>query len=150
MRFATEQDVDKLLHFLGQARIHDIRIRELYSQFMLLEDEQNRIQAVIGYEQADCACLLRSLVLSPVVDQLQFLQFFQVFLEQLKEREIRELYLLTTNEVSLPLFQMFGFRVVEHSAVPLDITKLEHYVINKKQTNVIVLNCQLFTELSTD
>ena len=149
MRFASKQDVDNLLAFLGQVQIYDIRIPDMYSQFMLLEVD-DAIQAVIGYERAGNAALLRSLVFSPNVDQMQLLGFLETFLEQLYKLEIEDLYLVTNSKNSVPLFGLFGFRLVDKDRVPAAIASLEHFAGSIERENSLILNCQLFTRISTD
>lgn len=149
MRFASKQDVDNLLAFLGQVQICDARIPNMYSQFMLLEKD-DAIQAVVGYERAGNAALLRSLVFSPNVDQMRLLQFLQTFLEKLHELEIEDLYLVTNSKSSVPLFGLFGFKLVDKGQVPVAISSLEHFAGIIERENSFVLNCQLFTRISTN
>lgn len=149
MRFASKQDVDNLLAFLGQVQIYDERIPNMYSQFMLLEEDE-AIQAVVGYERAGNAALLRSLVFSPNVDQMQLLGFLQAFLDQLHELRIQELYLVTSSKNSVPLFGLFGFKPVDKEQVPAAISSLEHFAGSIERENSFILNCQLFTRISTN
>ncbi|KFN01227.1 mechanosensitive ion channel protein [Bacillus clarus] len=147
--FATEADVERLHSFFGQANKKDDKINELYEQFMLLEDE-GEIQAVIGYEQSGEDVLIRSCLFTPVVDKQTFLYFFEMFLQYMKEKNIQQLYLLTNHPQSVTIFQFFNFTIVEKDKVAEDIQQFEHFCENIKQQNVIILNCQLFTKLSTD
>lgn len=149
MRFASKQDVDNLLAFLGQVQICDERIPTMYSQFMLLEEDE-AIQAVVGYERAGNAALLRSLVFSPKVDQMQLLGFLQTFLERLHELKIQELYLVTSSKNSVPLFGLFGFKPVDKDQVPAAISSLEHFAGSVERENSFILNYQLFTRISTN
>lgn len=149
MRFASKQDVDNLLAFLGQVPICDTRIPDMYSQFMLLE-EDDAIQAVIGYERAGNAALLRSLVFSPNVEQMQLLGFLETFLEQLHKRGIEDLYLVTNSKNAMPLFGLFGFKLVDKVRVPAGIASLEHFSGSVERGNSLILNCQLFTRISTN
>lgn len=139
MRFATEQDVDKLIRFLGQAEVNGKKVDRIYPQFMLLEDENGVIQATIGYEKAGSDGLLRSLVLSPAVDKVQFLRFFQAFLIYIQQQGVEKLYLITNKKGSLPLFHTFGFTIVEKDNVPEGIQDLEHFQTSMKQQEAFVL-----------
>lgn len=147
--FATKDDVERLHSFFGQANKKDDKINELYGQFMILEDN-GEIQAVIGYEQKGENALIRSCLFTPAVDNKTFLYFFEMFLQYMKEKSICQVYLLTNHPQSVTIFQFFNFTPVEKEQVPNDIQQLEHFCANIKQQNVIILNCQLFTKLSTD
>ncbi|MBO1579668.1 mechanosensitive ion channel protein [Bacillus sp. XF8] len=147
--FATKNDVERLYSFFGQANKKDDKINELYEQFMILEDE-GEIQAVVGYEQKGDNALVRSCLFTPTVDNKTFLYFFEMFLQYMKEKNIQQLYLLTNHPQSVTIFQFFHFTTVKKDKVPEDIQQLEHFCENIKQQNVIILNCQLFTKLSTD
>ncbi|EEL48360.1 MULTISPECIES: hypothetical protein [Bacillus cereus group] len=147
--FATKDDVERLHSFFGQANKKDDKINELYGQFMILEDN-GEIQAVIGYEQNGENALIRSCLFTPAVDNKTFLYFFEMFLQYMKEKSICQVYLLTNHPQSVTIFQFFNFTPVEKEQVPNDIQQLEHFCENIKQQNVIILNCQLFTKLSTD
>lgn len=68
----------------------------------------------------------------------------------MKEKSIQQLYLLTNHPQSETIFQFFNFTPVEKEEVPTGIRQLEHFSENIKQQNVIILNCQLFTKLSTN
>lgn len=149
VRFATKMDCEKIRDFLGQAKMEDDKINELYGQFMLLEEDGN-IQAVIGYEQVEQDALIRSCLFTPAVDNVTFLHFFETFLQYTKEKSIRQLYLLTKHPQSLTIFQFFQFYPVDKEQVSEGIRRLEHFCKNVKQPKVIILNCQLLTKLSTD
>ncbi len=84
----------------------DDKINELYAQFMILE-EAEEIRAVIGYEQSEENALIRSCLFTPNVDKQTFLYFFEMFLQYMKEKNIRQLYLLTNHPQSITIFQFF-------------------------------------------
>lgn len=147
--FATQTDVERLHSFFGQANKKDDKINELYAQFMILE-EADEIRAVIGYEQSGEDVLIRSCLFTPNVDKQTFLYFFEMFLQYMKEKSVQQLYLLTNHPQSMAIFQFFGFNSVEKEEVPEEIQQLEHFCKNIKEPNAIILNCQLFTKLSTD
>ncbi|MEB9437503.1 mechanosensitive ion channel protein [Bacillus cereus] len=147
--FATKADVERLHSFFGQANKKDDKINELYAQFMILE-EAEEIRAVIGYEQSGEDVLIRSCLFTPHVDKQTFLYFFEMFLQYMKEKSVQQLYLLTNHPQSVPIFQFFDFFTIEKDEVPEGIHQLEHFCKNIKEQNAIILNCQLFTKLSTD
>ncbi|MDM5190949.1 mechanosensitive ion channel protein [Bacillus sp. DX4.1] len=147
--FATKADIERLHSFFGQANKKDDKINELYEQFMVLEDN-GEMQAVVGYEQKQEDALIRSCLFTPAVDNKLFLYFFEMFLQYMKEKSIQQLYLLTNHPQSVTIFQFFNFTPVEKEEVPTGIRQLEHFCENIKQQNVIILNCQLFTKLSTN
>lgn len=147
--FATKEDVERLHSFFGQANKKDDKINELYAQFIILE-EAEEIRAVIGYEQSEENALIRSCLFTPHVDKQTFLYFFEMFLQYMKEKNIRQLYLLTNHPQSITIFQFFDFVTIEREKVPEGIRQLEHFCKNIKEPNAIILNCQLFTKLSTD
>ncbi|MFC5775766.1 mechanosensitive ion channel protein [Ectobacillus antri] len=127
MRFATERDVDNLIAFLGQADIDGKSIREIYGQFMVVEDENGTITGTIGYEKAGNLGLLRSLVLKSGVDQAQLLYLMQSFFFYLEKQAVEKLYLVTDKKQSVPLFHAFGFEAVEKSDVPHAVSELQHF-----------------------
>ncbi|MGC9299319.1 mechanosensitive ion channel protein, partial [Bacillus cereus] len=86
----------------------------------------------------------------PHVDKQTFLYFFEMFLQYMKEKSVQQLYLLTNHPQSVPIFQFFDFFTIEKDEVPEGIQQLEHFCKNIKEQNAIILNCQLFTKLSTD
>lgn len=145
MRFATEHDLQRLLAFLGQAGVSTENVDTLFSQFMIEEDEQGKMKVAIGYERAGEEALLRSLVLSQRMNPLDILEFLQIFLQRLQTRGITNVYVLAKHK-DFPLFHMFGFQAVEK--VPKQITDIPHFQRNIRN-DCIVLNCQLFTKLST-
>ena len=149
IRFATKTDVERLQAFFGQAHMKEERLDQLYGNFMMLEEE-GQIQAAVGYEQIGNDALLRSCLFTPAVDNVTFLHFFETLLQYIKEKSIEQLYLLTNSPLSVAIFQFFQFEAVERDAVSEGIQTLEHFCENIKQPNVIILNCQLFTKLSTD
>ncbi|MCP1126154.1 mechanosensitive ion channel protein [Bacillus sp. 3103sda1] len=149
IRFATKTDVERLHAFFGQAHMKEERLDQLYGNFMILEEE-GQIQAAVGFEQAGTDALLRSCLFTPAVDKVTFLHFFETFLQYIKEKSIEQLYLLTKSPQSVTIFQFFQFEIVEKDVVSEEIQALEHFCKNIKQPNVIILNCQLFTKLSTD
>ena len=149
IRFATKADVGRLQTFFGQARMKEERLDQLCGNFMILEEEE-QIQAAVGYEQAGRDALLRSCLFTPTVDKGTFLHFFETFLQYMKEKSIEQLYLLTNSPQSVTIFQFFQFETVEKDVVSKEIWMLEHFCKNVNQPNVIILNCQLFTKLSTD
>ncbi|SFJ65957.1 MULTISPECIES: mechanosensitive ion channel protein [unclassified Bacillus (in: firmicutes)] len=149
IRFATKTDVERLETFFGQAHIKEERLDRLYRNFMILEEE-GQIQAAVGYERVGSDALLRSCLFTPTVDKATFLHFFETFLQYMKEKSIEQLYLLTNSPQSVTIFKFFQFETVEKDVVSKEIQTLEHFCKNVNQPNVIILNCQLFTKLSTD
>jgi N-acetylglutamate synthase-like GNAT family acetyltransferase len=130
--------------------VKEEQIEEISHQFMILQDEKQEIAAAIGYEQAGENGLLRSLIMSPAVDKSLFVQFFQTFLQKLHKKQLKKLYLITNKPISLELFHMFGFAIVDNENVHPLIQELVRYKKAKEQPNALVMECELFTELSTD
>lgn len=146
MRFATEQDIPRLIAFLGQALEDAENVAPVALQFLIYEDEQGEIQATIGYERSQTDALLRSLVLRPAMNPMHILALIQTLLQSLQQKGMTSVYMIAKRKSDLPLFHMFGFRHVEK--VPKHITEMEHYKKNV-DTDCIILNCQLYTMLST-
>lgn len=146
MRFATEQDIPRLIAFLGQAMVGAENVASLVGQFLIYEDEQGEIQATIGYERSQTDALLRSLVLRPAMNPMHILALLQALLQSLQQKGMTSVYMIAKRKSDLPLFHMFGFQHVEK--VPKHITEMEHFKKNV-DTDCIILNCQLFTMLST-
>ncbi|MCP8967937.1 GNAT family N-acetyltransferase [Ectobacillus ponti] len=149
IRFARREDVPRLLEFLGQAGPVDERVQRIYPHFMLLEQD-GAIQATIGCEQAGSVGLLRSMILSPSVDKGMLLQLLEIYLQQMQERGVTCMYLITTMPDALPLFRLFGFQAADTDEIPPQLAEIPHFQAGMKQPGASLLNCQLSTELPTD
>jgi N-acetylglutamate synthase-like GNAT family acetyltransferase len=126
IRTATEQDIEKVREFLGQAEVSADGIESIIDHFILLEDAEQKIIATLGIERIEKDGLLRSLVISPGVDQTNLLTLFKSAISLAKHKEISRLYLATNKQASIQFFAMLGFGQVETSELPEHIEGSNH------------------------
>ncbi len=126
IRTATEQDIEKVREFLGQAEVSADGIESIIDHFILLEDAEQKILATLGIERIEKDGLLRSLVISPGMDQTNLLALFKSAISLAKHKEIRRLYLATNKQASIQFFAMLGFGQVETNELPEHIKGSNH------------------------
>ena len=126
IRTATEQDIEKVRAFLVQAEVSAEGIESIIDHFILLEDARQQILATLGIERIEKDGLLRSLVISPGVDQTNLLTLFKSAISLAKHKEISRLYLATNKQASIQFFTMLGFGQVETNELPVHIIGSNH------------------------
>ncbi len=126
IRTATKQDIEKVRAFLGQAEVSAEGIESIIDHFILLEDAEQQILATLGIERIEKDGLLRSLVISPGVDQTNLLTLFKSAISLAKYKEISRLYLATNKQASIQFFTMLGFGQVETNELPAHIIGSNH------------------------
>ncbi|MEK5444875.1 GNAT family N-acetyltransferase [Fredinandcohnia sp. FSL W7-1320] len=126
IRTATEQDIEKVRAFLVQAEVSAEGIESIIDHFILLEDAEQQILATLGIERIEKDGLLRSLVISPGVDQTNLLTLFKSAISLAKHKEISRLYLATNKQASIQFFTMLGFGQVETNELPVHIIGSNH------------------------
>lgn len=126
IRTANEQDIEKVRAFLGQAEVSSEGIESIIDHFILMEDTEQKIIATLGIERIEKDGLLRSLVISPGVDQTNLLTLFKSAISLAKHKELRRLFLATNKQASLQFFTMLGFEQIETEELPDHIQGSNH------------------------
>lgn len=126
IRTATERDLDRVKGFLGQADVSAKGIDSMIDHFIIMEDEEDNLVATLGIERIERDGLLRSLVITPKVEQTNLLTLFKSAISLAKHKELEHLYLATNKQASLQFFAMLGFSKVEEEGLPQHIKTSDH------------------------
>ncbi|MEH7222184.1 hypothetical protein V7112_00110 [Bacillus sp. JJ1566] len=126
IRTANEEDIKKVTAFLGQAEVSVDGIESIIDHFILLEDAEQNILATLGIERIEQDGLLRSLVISPGVDQTNLLTLFKSAISLAKHKELNRLFLATNKQASIQFFTMLGFGQVGVGELPDHIKGSSH------------------------
>lgn len=126
IRTANVNDIEQVRVFLGQAEVSAEGIESIIDHFILMEDHEQNILATLGIERIEEDGLLRSLVISPGVDQTNLLTLFKSAISLAKHKEISGLFLATNKQASIQFFAMLGFSQVEEDLLPNHIKNSNH------------------------
>lgn len=126
IRTANVNDIEQVRVFLGQAEVSTEGIESIIDHFILMEDHEQNILATLGIERIEEDGLLRSLVISPGVDQTNLLTLFKSAISLAKHKEISGLFLATNKQASIQFFAMLGFSQVEEDLLPNHIKNSNH------------------------
>ena len=126
IRVGNETDIDRLKEFLGQANVNSDGVDTIVDNFILMEDSKGNLVATLGIERLMKDGLLRSLVVSPKLDQTQILSLFKGITTLAKEKEVESLYLATNKRASVDFFSMLGFGKVEVDELPEHLKESQH------------------------
>ncbi|QOR66524.1 hypothetical protein IM538_22660 [Cytobacillus suaedae] len=126
IRVANENDINRLKEFLGQANVNADGVETIVDNFILMEDPKGNLVATLGIERLMKDGLLRSLVMSPKLDQTQILSLFKGISTLAKEKELENLYLATNKHASVEFFTMLGFGKVEVEELPDHLKESKH------------------------
>ncbi len=126
IRAAQSKDIIGMKTFLGQAKVSTKGLEEQIDHFILMEDVDGRLLGTLGIQRIDRDGLLRSLVISPMIDQTNILNMFQQIMILAKDKEMSRLYLVTNKSVSIEFFSLLGFINKEVKEVPKHILEAEH------------------------
>lgn len=126
IRVANENDINRLKDFLGQANINADGVDTIVDNFILMEDAKGNLVATLGIERLMKDGLLRSLVISPKLDQTQILSLFKGITTLAKEKELENLYLATNKSASVEFFTMLGFGKIEVEELPDHLKESQH------------------------
>ncbi|MCC3356247.1 GNAT family N-acetyltransferase [Bacillus sp. REN16] len=143
IRTANEQDIEKVTSFLGQAEVSAVGIESIIDHFILLEDDEQKILATLGIEKIEQDGLLRSLVISPDVDQTNLLTLFKSAISLAKHKELQRLYLATNKQASIQFFAMLGFGQVESRELPDHIKDSNHITQLLGKTDPMLMVSQI-------
>lgn len=120
------EDVDKLNDFLSDAEVGTEGIEEFIEYFLILEDQEGRIQATLGIEPFGDHGLLRSLVMSPRLKEHDLLIMIEQIFRLAKERNLSSVYLATNKTKSLDFFSIMGFQKEEREQLPRELLQSKH------------------------
>lgn len=126
IRVANENDINRLKEFLGQANVNADGVDTIVDNFILMEDAKGNLVATLGIERLMKDGLLRSLVMSPKLDQTQILSLFKGITALAKEKELENLYLATNKRASVEFFSMLGFDKIETEELPDHLKESQH------------------------
>ncbi|PLR76810.1 hypothetical protein CU633_13760 [Bacillus sp. V3-13] len=142
VRGANEQDLARLLTFLEAAKLGTEGVAAAVDYFLLVEDMQGNLKAMVGIEPAGEAGLLRSLVISEGMTDKEILMLFEQMLILARDKQLKELYLATNKQDSLLFFNMLGFTAIERNDLPTSIHQLKHvkYILNVDNSRFLALS----------
>lgn len=143
IRTANADDIEKVIMFLSKAEVSTEGIERIIDHFILMEDKEQNICATLGIERIEKDGLLRSLVISPGVDQANLLALFKSAISLAKHKELKRLYLATNKQASIQFFEMLGFGQVEASELPNHIKNSTHITQLLKKTDPMYMISQL-------
>ena len=112
IRAAETKDLVGMKTFLGQAKVSTKGLEEQIDHFILMEDIDGILLGTLGIQRIHDCGLLRSLVVSPTVEQTNILEMFQQILKLAKEKELKRLYLATNKIVSIQFFTLLGLSLI--------------------------------------
>ncbi|MCA1032115.1 hypothetical protein LCL95_13850 [Bacillus timonensis] len=141
MRVASISDIEVLKEFLGQAGVSNEGLEAIVDHFVLIENDKGQLMGTVGLERIEQDGLLRSLVISPAVDQTMLLALFKSVLELAKQKEMKRVFLATNKKASVDFFALLGFNAVEREEIPMHIEESKHV------SKLLQMDQSLFMEL---
>lgn len=126
VRCARMKDKDKLVAFLEKANLGTEGVEAAIDYFLILEDEDERIQATIGIEPLGAYGLLRSLAMTQKLSENDLLFLFEQMLKLAREKKFESLYLATNKRSALSLFSVLGFNREDKENLPKGLFASEH------------------------
>ena len=124
---AEGKDLKRLTEFLTSAGLGtDGLSEEKMDSFLLLEGPGGRLTGSLGMEVFEQFGLLRSLVVSAGQGQKEIFLLFDQMMQLAKKKGVRELYLATNRQESLPFFNLLGFAQTSREDLPSEFYQSEH------------------------
>lgn len=143
IRKANIEDLVPLKEFLERANLGtDGLTAETIGSFLILEDGNSEIKGTLGMEVFQGAGLLRSLVVSPGQAEREIFVLFDQMVKFAKENGMESLFLATNKAVTVPFFELMGFKQVERSELPGNFFNSEHI------RHILNVDNSLFLKLS--
>ncbi|GHH97932.1 GNAT family N-acetyltransferase [Neobacillus kokaensis] len=143
IRKADIEDLELLKAFLTRANLGtDGLTAETIESFLLLQDENDEIKGTLGMEVFQGAGLLRSLVVSPGQAEKEIFVLFDQMVKFAKEKGMESLFLATNKAVTVPFFELMGFKQVERDELPNKFYGSEHI------RHILNVDNSLFLKLS--
>lgn len=141
IRFANEQDLEKVTAYLKRANLATEGIAESIDYFLIMEDARRDILATLGIEHSGEAGLLRSLAMSAKLTEADILLLFNKMFMLAREKSLSTVYLATNKPETVSFFQVLGFRLLESKTVPEPLARLKH------AKHIFTVDNSLFMEL---
>jgi N-acetylglutamate synthase-like GNAT family acetyltransferase len=127
IRKANKQDLGSLTAFLNRAGLGtDGLTEEAMDYFLLLEDGAGHLKGSLGIEAFEGFGLLRSLVVTPGQAEKEIFILFDQMMQLAKDKGMRELFLATNKQESLPFFDLLGFVRTCREDLPREFYQSEH------------------------
>lgn len=141
VRCAQPVDRTRLISFLNQANLGTEGVEESIDFFLIMEDENNSIQATLGIEPLGKIGLLRSLAMTSQANEHDLFMIFEQMLKLSKEKKLEKLYLATNKSTTIPFFSLLGFKREELSLLPKELFRSQHvnHILNVDNSIFMVL-----------
>ena len=143
VRTANRNDVQMVEKFLGQANISAVGLEDSIEDFLVVENEEGKIEGTLGIERHGKYALLRSLVISPSFQQHHILQLFEQAQIYAKKREVEKLFLFTNKANFASFFELLGFVPQKTEEVPAEIEQSPYVKETFTLSESKVLACEL-------
>ncbi|MCM3567198.1 GNAT family N-acetyltransferase [Neobacillus mesonae] len=143
IRKADINDLEPLKDFLVKADLGtDGLTDETVSSFLILENENSEIKGTLGMEVFQKDGLLRSLVLSPGQAEQEIFVLFDQMVKFAKGQGMDRLFLATNKAVTVPFFELMGFKKMEPSELPDEFYDSEHiqHILNVDNSLFLVIS----------
>jgi N-acetylglutamate synthase-like GNAT family acetyltransferase len=142
IRNATESDTEKIISFVGQAGANVEGINEIINHMYMLEEDNGKLKGVICVEDIEGDGMLRSLVIDQSCGIEDVLSFFKIILSKAKQKNLKDLFLLTKTPSSIQLLNMFGFKQVTKDETPNHIVATKHFQMTS-ESDTMIMKCSL-------
>ncbi|MDQ0214157.1 N-acetylglutamate synthase-like GNAT family acetyltransferase [Oikeobacillus pervagus] len=113
IRKASEKDVDRIMKFLQEAKVSTADVDSQLHPFLLLESDNGEVLATLGIHMQEGKGLLRSLVISPCVEQYEVVALFREAFKFAVEERLEKIYLYTKLNSAVDFFHLLGFQKVD-------------------------------------
>ncbi|HWO94844.1 MAG TPA: acetyltransferase [Bacillus sp. (in: firmicutes)] len=139
VRLASKKDLDSIFAFWQKVDIYVDGIEDYIDNFVLMEDDQQKLLATVGFQSIEENGLLRSLVITPSLRERDILVLFQAVMAVAEEKGMQHLYLVTNKMVSIPFFQLLNFQEIEYDELPAAIRGIHSIRVNECEPAVRVM-----------
>ncbi|RHW37181.1 hypothetical protein D1B31_15515 [Neobacillus notoginsengisoli] len=142
MRSGERADFARIIEFLEKAGLGTAGVTEETANLFLLAEKDGAIRGSLGIEQYGTFGLLRSLAITPGVNEQELLSMFEQMLLLAKNKGIASLYLATNKREAIPFFEMAGFTMIVRSELPPDFFNSPHVL------NILNVDNSVFLKFS--
>ncbi|MCL6571901.1 MAG: hypothetical protein K6T88_09495 [Bacillus sp. (in: Bacteria)] len=119
IRRANIGDLDSIRAFLVKAKLgNDGLTEETIDHFLLIERVDGTLTGTLGMEVFAEFGLLRSLVVTTGQAEQDIIILFNQMLKLAKEKGIKSIFMATNKSVTLPFFDLLGFRKITSEDLP--------------------------------
>jgi N-acetylglutamate synthase-like GNAT family acetyltransferase len=119
IRRANIGDLDSIRAFLAKAKLGmDGLTEETIDHFLLIEQVDGTLTGTLGMEVFAEFGLLRSLVVTTGQAKQDIIILFNQMLKLAKEKGIKSIFMATNKSVTLPFFDLLGFRKITREELP--------------------------------